>query len=63
MCDVIFIQAFNMDTEFHSKNKSRRPEKAFWEDKFGSGQLYAISPPANSYKVPVLSLFYFNHSS
>ncbi|KAL5016318.1 hypothetical protein ScPMuIL_005907 [Solemya velum] len=42
--------AFNPNTEFHFKNCSRR-DRHYWDDKFDTCQLYAISP-SNGYKEP-----------
>lgn len=37
-------QAFTPETEFHTKNKDRRPNKAYFDEKFGPGESYAVSP-------------------
>ncbi|ELT87806.1 hypothetical protein CAPTEDRAFT_215537 [Capitella teleta] len=40
----VIALTFTPETEFHSKNKEKKPDKAYFEDKFGSGQCYATSP-------------------
>ena len=45
------FQSFDPDTEYHTKNKQRRADRAYWEEKFGVGQTYAVSPSHTSYKV------------
>ncbi|XP_014661859.1 PREDICTED: ubiquitin carboxyl-terminal hydrolase 24-like [Priapulus caudatus] len=45
--------AFDHESEWHYKNKSRRwDKKDHWEDRLGADNLFAVSPPANSYKEP-----------
>ena len=51
------LQCINMENEFHFKNKARKADRLYWEDKLGSAaNLYAISPTLNSYKVSNLLL-------
>lgn len=46
----IVFQAFNPESEFHSKNKSRR-DRMVWEDKLEGGKLYSLVS-TNTYKEP-----------
>jgi ubiquitin carboxyl-terminal hydrolase 9/24 len=40
----VLALAFTPETEFHTKNKEKKPDKAYFEEKFGSGQCFAASP-------------------
>lgn len=42
---------FNPDVEFHYKNRGRKPDRLYWEDKFAEGDVFAISPSSTSSKV------------
>lgn len=39
----LLLQAFDQDAEFHFKNRARQCDKSYWKEKFGTGELYAIS--------------------
>ena len=42
---------FNPETEYHTKNKLRQLDRRYWDDVFGAGQLYAVSPATSTLKV------------
>ena len=44
-------QAFDPESEFHFKNRSRKWDRAYYEDIFGYDKCPAMSPPYNTYKV------------
>ncbi|XP_033116308.1 ubiquitin carboxyl-terminal hydrolase 24-like [Anneissia japonica] len=46
------LLAFNLETEFHIKNRMKKADKLHYEEIFGINQTYAISPPYNTYKDP-----------
>ena len=43
--------AFDPDSEFHFKNRSRKWGRAYYEDIFGYEKCPSMSPPYNTYKV------------
>lgn len=49
------LQAFDQDAEFHFKNRARQCDKSYWKEKFGTGELYAISSSGTGKNVCVFS--------
>ena len=58
----IWFQALSADNEYHNKNRARKPDKMYWEDKFGAGNLYGLTPTPGVYKASNL-LYNINGSS
>ena len=46
----LLFQAFLPESEYHTKNRSRRSDKVLWEEKLG-GKMFAMSP-TQAYKDP-----------
>ncbi|XP_041474973.1 ubiquitin carboxyl-terminal hydrolase 24-like isoform X2 [Lytechinus variegatus] len=48
----VLAMAFNPETEFHYKNRAKKWDHIFWEEKFGVNHTFAVSPPFETYKDP-----------
>ncbi|XP_071953763.1 ubiquitin carboxyl-terminal hydrolase 24-like [Antedon mediterranea] len=46
------LLAFNLECEFHCKNRMKKADRLHYEEIFGVNQTYAVSPPYNTYKDP-----------
>jgi len=43
------LQAFNPDTEFQFKNRTKHWDKKYYEGVFGADDCYALCPPSSAY--------------
>lgn len=49
-CTALFcLQAFNPDTEFQFKNRTKHWDKKYYEGVFGADDCYALCPPSSAY--------------
>lgn len=46
---MLCFQAFNPDTEFQFKNRTKHWDKKYYEGVFGADDCYASCPPSSAY--------------